>query len=630
MRISHIGLVLNFFLVTLATSVNVILGSLKFINLLDIKFYYFYSPKVVNIVIFSPSTDLWIWSVSLFFIILEIFSMKMLCDANFPRWTIVPCLLSLVSLPVFLINDRIASFFAVPLGFIIVGLSTYYGNGYLVTRREEAATLTLMCNTGLLILFELASVSSWIMNILDYEIPFAPSFRWRFPLIDLQLFNVLYPLTSWLFLFFLYSWIWIPASKYILHRIQALSNIFSRIRSNFSPVQSIHSKLKLDNKPLTFGLLISLTTAIFITYYPCIHLPNSTLVGVDSIFYYDRLKEMMQRGPLIAFERDRPFFNLLLYFIRYVVASPPETVLRIMPMIFAVCLNLAVFWFVKVGTGNELLALMSSFFSTFSFQTTLGVFVYSLANWFAIVETFLLLVCLLKSLEKHSRKYTLISALIGIALLLTHPYTWNVVIVILVSYLVWIFLRRRPEEKVEIASVTFLLAANLLFYAIYTLTPIGIGIGSAEGATLNTVASNISISNLLHLQDNLASMVQIWVGGLLGNPLLMILAVAGMFSIMDFTKRFNRIVLLWVMIPSLALLAIPPELYYRPIYLIPMQIQAAAGVYWMVNKLKEMKGNLKASKTRFHMLDISIVILIVLFLLNYSLRSVDKTTIYVV
>ena len=606
-------LTLNFSSIILAVSINILFGLVKLINLLSIRFYYFYSSNVINIVFFSSSIDLWIWGVSLLFIVLDMFLMKILFHLNFPRWIIFPYLLSLASLVFFLIDYRIASIFTAPLGFIVVGLSVFFGNGFLVAKREEVALLIAMGVLGFLITFELAALSSWLLNAFDHQVPFGSGLRWRFPWIDLQLFNVLYPLTSWLFLILLYSWIWIPALRHMLSRIRG-GSLFK--------IQTLD---KLNIKSVTVGLLLSLATAIFVSSYSYIHLPSSTLVGADSIFYYDRLKEM-QTGPYVAFESDRPLFNLLMYFIMYVAALSPQAVVRIMPVISAVSLNLAVFWFVKVGTKDVRLALLSSLFSSFSFQATVGIFAYSVANWFAMTESFLLLAFLLKSSEKHLWRHVVISALIGMALLLTHLYTWNVLIVILFSYLMWMLLRR-SETKWEIASLTILLAANLLFHTFYTLTPFGGGVSNGQAAILSTTTSNVNISNLFYLQNGIASMVQRWVGGLFANPLLIILAVVGMFSMINLAEGFRRIMQLWVVIPSLALLAVSPGqdfLYYRLIYLIPLQILAAAGLCWILNKLQDTERKGKLNATSFYILKILLITLVVLLLLNNSLRSVDE------
>jgi len=342
---------------------------------------------------------------------------------------------------------------------------------------------------------------------------------------------------------------------------------------------------------------------------------------------------MIQSGPHTAFDTDRPLNNLLMYVIKYVTPLSPQDVIRIMPIIAAACLSLATFWFVKAGTGDERLAVLSSLFSSFSFQTTVSLFAYFLANWFAIVETFLLLVFLLKSLNKHSWRYMLISALIGIAVLLTHPYTWNVTMAILTSYLVWTFIRR-SEEKWGIAPLSILLAANLLFYMFYTLTPFGKGLGLQQGSILHRATSNVGIPNLSNLQNGLGLMVSMRVGGLFANPLMIILALAGTFSMINFTRsitKFHRIMLLWVIIPSLALLAISSgqELFfYRLIYLIPLQILATIGLHSIFSWLKDVERKFKLNATYSCTLRMLLFTLVVLFLLNYSLRSVDEAMIY--
>jgi hypothetical protein len=626
---AHLGLLANYFLCILATSLNVLFGFFKFADALNIIFYYRYSPRVINIVVFSNSIDFRIWIFTFVLIVLEMFLVKTKFNPSIPRWAALQCFFSIASFAVFLVNDTLAYFIAVPLGFITVGLLIYYGNGYHFSSREEAASLTSICIAGLLILFEVASVSSWVFNIFSYETPFRPTARWIFPQIDLQLFNLLYPLTSWLFLLFLYSWIWIPAMKEILSRASVSTRIHSRIDKHIvSPIQNAGSRRKLNNKYVALGLLLVLATAAFIAYYPITHAPNSTLVGVDATAYYDWLKEMAQQGPLVALDRDRPFFNLLMYSVQKVTGSPPETIVIALPVILAVCLSLVVFWFVRVGTKNELVALMASLFSSFSFQMTVGVFAYFAANWLAIIESFLLLIFMLKSFEKHSWKYVLASALIGIILLLTYPYMWDVVMVILVFYLTWMFVKRKPDKKMETVFLAFVLASNAVFYVAYSLAPFGGGVSTAVRA--GDVTSSISVSNFFNLQNGLASMVQAWVGGLLGNPLLLILAVAGVFSMFDLKKDFNRIMLLWTMIPSLALLVVAPDpYYYRFIYLIPFQVQAAAGLYWTVTKLEDMRGRFKMSETSRTAITMAVV-LVVLFLLNCALRSVDEATIQII
>jgi hypothetical protein len=300
-----------------------------------------------------------------------------------------------------------------------------------------------------------------------------------------------------------------------------------------------------------------------------------------------------------------------------------------MPTILAICLSLAIYWFVKVGTKNELAALMSSLFSSFSFQITVGLFGYFLANWLAIIESLVLMIFLLNSFEKQSWKYLAASAVMGFSVLLTHPYTWDVLMAILIIYFAWALIGKRSRREREILLLILLLASNFLFYTVYALAPFGKGISSSAGGGIYEVGSGISVSNLLNLQRNVAMIVQSYVGGLLGNPLLVLLAIVGVFSMFDFAKRFNKIMILWIAVPALALLAVSPDpYYYRFLYLIPIQIQAAVGVVWIMTRLEVVKSWFKTNRN-FRIFKILIVVLIVFFLFNYALRSVDEALVHV-
>lgn len=615
-------------MIILGMSVNVLFGLLGLIDALNIRFYYLYSPQVINIAFFSPTTDFWIWWGSLLFTTSETLLRAILRDRDI-RSTLLLSILTSASLSAFLIYGRTAYLLAAPLGFIAVALSIHQRDGYLVTTKQEAASLTLLCTISPLIIIEALSASSWTLNMFDYESPLTLTPRWIFSRVDLQLFNVLYPSTSWLLLLFLYSWIWIPALKHTLSRVTLLKRLSLRIdRNTVSHSQNAGSKFMLNNKHVALGLILSLTAVAFITCYPYAHAPTSSLVGSDSLDYYNLLREMAQKGPLTAFQKDRPFAALLMYLIQHASGSSPDAVVRIMPAILAVCLGLAVFWLVKVGTKNVREALMSSLFSSFSFQTTVGLFSYFIANWLAIIESLVLLAFLLQSLEKRSWKHLSASAFIGMTVLLTHPYTWDALMAVLAFYLMWTFLGRKPDRKSEVTLVAFLLASNLAFYGFYSLAPFGKGLSSAEGTALHNVASSISVSNLLNLQGNLNSMVQAWVGGLFGNPLLILLAIAGVLSMFNFTKKFNRVMLLWIIVPSLTLLAVSPDpYYYRLTYLIPIQIQAAAGLHWALSKLEHLKAFSKPGSLLLRVVSVSIITLAVLLMLNYALRSADEAVV---
>jgi len=627
LRFNSRTLILHFSLIIMANSVNILFGLLILIDLLNIRFYYFYSQNIINITIFSPSIDWWIWCISLLFIIVEMFIMKFLYHLSLPRWIIFPYLSLITSFAIFLINNQVATLLTILLGFVAIGLSIYYGKGFLFATSKEVVLLVFIGIIGLLIPIELASLSSWIINAFDYEVPFGPSLRWRFPLVDLNLFNILYPLTSWILLILLYCWIWIPISRYLFLRMR---------RDDFS---SIHLPGILERQYLTLVLFITLVVAVFVAYYPYIHLPPPGLVGVDSLSgvnYYGFLTHMVKDGPYASLRSDRPIFFLLLYFVKIVTMQPSYFVIRIMPAICAVGLALATFWFVKTGTKNDHLALLSSIFSVFSFQTTAGMYGYLLANWFIIIEIMLFFTFLLKSLEKRSIICSLIVGLISILALLTHPYTWLIMIGILVSYMILTFLVRSGIRK-DIPFLLIPLVITAIVFAPYLIYVKG-GIYSSPSfwVFLNSIwhafISNLNISKIILLQPSLSLMVQRWAGGAFGNPLMIALAILGMVSMADMAKRFHRLILCWILVPSLAIFALVPgseNLYYRIAYVIPFQIPAAIGLYWLLSKLRSTLNSSSTSTTYFKLFQILIITLVILLLFNYSIRTVDEAMIQI-
>ena len=170
-------------------------------------------------------------------------------------------------------------------------------------------------------------------------------------------------------------------------------------------------------------------------------------------------------------------------------------------------------------------------------------------------------------------------------------------------------------------------SANIVYFGsefccVWSLFVLPFGRAVGYGG-ISFVESSFVFPNVLNLQKGLETMVQAWVGGLYANPLLVFLAIAGMLSIAAFATRFSRLMLLWIIVPSLALLVVSAEnyMFYRIVYLLPFQILAASGVFWLLNNF-ENAMRLKSSKIAW-LLKMVVLVLIVLLFANYALRSVD-------
>ncbi len=615
--ISRVALTLNYVFMILVTSICLLFGMVQFINLLGIKFFYDYSPKIIDLIIFTPAADFWIWAISLLIIVSEILLARVLKVFSQSRWTILLCSFLLLSLSIFLFNAWWGIFLSAPIGIATAALSLYYGFG--ATSKRNTFAIVLCVVIGFSIFFELGALVTWIWNLVDYQFPFSSFSHWRFALFDMQLFNVFYPWIALFFVVLLYSWLWVPLVKVGFSRISSLKGLGEQ----FDLKGSLGSG-KLSRKMLFSGLLLTVAAGLFVAYYPWVHLSGSTLAGSDSINYYNWLQDMAHKGPSFAWQTDRPVVLLLLYGLQNVSGLSPEGVVRVVPMFCAAGLCLVVFWFVRVGLKNDTVALVSGFFSVVSFQLTVSISAYSLANWVAVIEGFVLFGFLLKSFEKRSFIYTLIASLLGIVLLLTHPYTWDIFMNVILFYavltVVWAFLKKKTLQKAEVSSSVFVLIINLIFFVIYSLLPFGAGVTGGGTEVIGNIMPGAALSDV---PAGLSNMVQSWVSGAFAAPILLLLSIIGMFCFMNFNKKFDKLIILLVAVPSLILLKVSPEgfLYYRLVYLIPVEILAAAGICWITNRLKtQNNSNLENS---FKILSILLVVFVIIFLLNYVLCLAD-------
>lgn len=556
-------------------SISAFFVILKIINSLNLTYYYALDLQTINIIIFSQEIDALILMITL-------------------------VLTSLIFVSHALISKSKLSF--------------HYS-------KRLIAISCLIVTSTILLLIESNSLATWIWNFFDFSIPFANLEYWRFALIDLQLFNLFYFFLPWLFIVFLFSWIWLPLSKIVLKKITGEKQIVqSSALSNSEPK-------KIGNKLLSLKLFLIVFLAGLVAIYPLGGLSSSILVGTDAPYYYNWINQLHQYGPLTAFQMDRPFSNLLLYFAQIFTNISTEDIVRFAPFFCSASLSLAVFWFVKNGTQDRQLALISALFTIFSFQTSVSLYVYSLSNWMALILMFSILGILLLEDQRHFKIKTIIFTSLGLVTLLIHPYTWEVLILILATYAFFLLLKEKSKEKKRIQQISIFILVNLVFFALYSLLPFGQEIGNSGAVFLNHVTLNLN--NLFNIENGLENMVKVWVGGLYANPLLIVLAIIGSFALTAFTKRFGQLMFFWIAIPSLALLFFAPDsfLYYRIVYLLPIQIFAAAGLSFSLSKLEKIKGN-NPEKT-MNLLKILIITLVILILLNYSLRVSDVVPLHV-
>jgi hypothetical protein len=150
-----------------AFAANVLFGAFRLINLINIRFQYFYVPKVIKISIFSHIIDSYVWVASLIAIVFTPILIIRMNRSNFPSWLLWPNLATLASLPIFLINETAATLICVPLGFLIIATTTYYSfreSG----KRLQIVNWIIICIVAAIGIIEALSFFTWLWKAYDY------------------------------------------------------------------------------------------------------------------------------------------------------------------------------------------------------------------------------------------------------------------------------------------------------------------------------------------------------------------------------------------------------------------------------------------------------------------------------
>jgi len=202
------------YLFLLVEAVNGFFGALMVVNWLKIEFYQYYSSKIIRLIIFSPAIDWGIWISSLILAFTIPYVMIKTSGIAVPKPVILTHLTLVPSLIFYLVHlpDLVTAILLFG-GFSAICLSVAYSGELLCMSRVKAVIVFLSGLFGILIPIELGSLFVWVRNTFDPRYPFDIDPRWRIPLIEAQLFNLVYPTIPWLLIAFLFSWIWIPALK---------------------------------------------------------------------------------------------------------------------------------------------------------------------------------------------------------------------------------------------------------------------------------------------------------------------------------------------------------------------------------------------------------------------------------
>jgi hypothetical protein len=482
--------------------------------------------------------------------------------------------------------------------------------------------LTLFYGMLLLMTVEVGAFTRWVYDLVEPS-PILADESWHVAFTEIQITNILYPLLPAILMVFAFCWIGEFTFKGLLMKGESAKTKVVNcgvLGHKFAP-----------KIPLIIGL-VSVATCLFVSYYNFAiagHF-NPAFPGVDVPLHYTKyLREVSGMGLIDALrhvaENNRFLYLVFQYFCFRLSDLPIDTfVTYVMPVILTLLLMLATFLLVKVGR-TAFHAATAMLVTVFSFQVTVGLYVAFFANWLALVLVYVFYGLLMVAFRGFKEAWLLgLITLASIAVLFTHPWTWIMLIMMVpIAYvlttllLVWIRRVDFHHYAWELKFLSFLLAVNIIMFYVRDLLGIGSGI---EVANFEKAKIYPGLLNILSLRYFLDSTFNWYVGGLYACLPILILAILGVLSFLDYGDRYNRLLLTWVLVAS-AMVFVNFPWHARFLYMTAFNIYVAFGILYGAGLLHRF-ANLSGMGSLAPAVFWTFYALSLLLMLNYAVRSV--------
>src|SRR3989442_278416 len=440
----------------------------------------------------------------------------------------------------------------------------------------------------------------------------------NFQAITGNVFLLLAPFSPLLIVLILYSWIgriivWTVTrydiNGFLVNRFRFLSRI-----SHFLPVSWDGKEVPLLQHPIAvLGIGMVSACALAYTPYRSDINPGGTPVGVDTPLYIQWVNQMLQR-PIFdalgyAFSKasngSRPLSLIFPYAIASLFGVQADVAVKFYPLFLAPLLVVASFLFVYLGLGDKRTAGLVGLMTAFSFQFTVGMWAGYYANWLALAESYLLLGMLLRFASSGSKTGFAGIVLFSLALLFTHPWTWDLMILLSI-----IFMIERSIRSHDFRRMRLIILIGIINVAADAIKSFVLGGYSGGRAGLDIATSSLGFSQLPAFSPNIVALFDQYYDGLMADALVLIFALLVIWRSSFGSNGFLRLLVWWVALASLPFPFLGSVLQTRIVYLLPIPVLASAAIIGI-----EKLGQGRVQRAL-------ILSLILLYCANYSLSSI--------
>ena len=484
--------------------------------------------------------------------------------------------------------------------------------------RARMITLSLATILGLAVVVELLAFLAWLSDpsaaLRKYSDLTSPLFG--VGRLELRFFNAGYGIMVWLILFLMVSPILLEGfCRWAGRYVSVTSQITDR-------------PIRLGTATLGVALVVVSVFAGLMAYLP--YSFSDFPVGIDAHWYYERLGALGERVSIsnLLLEEPRAAYLLLLYGIRLATQLPIRETAMSGAIVVSVLCTLGSYFLVReMGQGYRA-SLLAALFVSLSPQMLVGTLASIFSNWLTMAELLFFFAFLLRAAKTVGKSWFAASFAVSLVIMVTHPWTWPILMLILVIYVVLSALHDRSWDFVRRSTGLKMLAGSMLMGLVVFSVAGGLAVfqGVVNLAYYFGLVENLRLQRPpdLFIRDVQIALFNYSTQGLFSNWLMISLAVVGVFGLGKMGKETRVLLESWILGPSLLILFLGPEIQWRLLFLIPYHILAVLGVTTLMSVLRRLisaPDQSRAYSLIVKAVQVGFVTFLVLLFLNNALRS---------
>jgi hypothetical protein len=339
---------------------------------------------------------------------------------------------------------------------------------------------------------------------------------------------------------------------------------------------------------LLLPILVFSSTLTLIPYQPAFNVDNR-LVGVDTGYQYTRwLNNLINSSgegwdeftkQLISVQGvngDRPLSLFLIYLALQVTNTDDIShMIDRSPVLLAPMLVLAVYFLTRQLTPSYSAPFIAAFLTTVSFQVLIGIFAGFFANWIALITGYFCLGYLFKFLKDPSKPKLTIFAVLLIATLFAHVYTWTVISLSAGLFVItMLILKRREYSRKALILILIVIVSSVIIDVAKSLAT-----SSSSGVFRDVEFTDVrmGLNEFAQRWSILVFSVYFGLGGIFANSVIIVLALYWILR-SSFKDTSTIFLLVFFSIAIIPLFFGDWIVQSRTIYMIPFQIPAALGL----------------------------------------------------